>query len=43
MRNEEEVSLKPGPNADSEDEIRKHIDSNVLNLYDATAIDMLLQ
>ncbi|WP_294042625.1 BglII/BstYI family type II restriction endonuclease [Thiolapillus sp.] len=34
MAYEEDISLKPGPNADTEDEVRKHIDSSVLDLYD---------
>jgi len=34
MANEDDVSLKPGPNADAEDEVRKHIDSDVFDLYD---------
>ncbi len=34
MKKEDDVSLKPGPNSDSEDEIQKHINSNVLKLYD---------
>ena len=36
MKKEEhdDVSLKPGPNADSKDEIRKHISNEVLDKYD---------
>ncbi len=34
MAHEDDVSLKPGPNADAEDEVQKHISSAVLNLYD---------
>lgn len=31
---QDDIALKPGPNADSDEEIRKHIDADVLNLYD---------
>lgn len=34
MAHEDDVSLKPGPNADAEDEVQKHISSEVLKLYD---------
>ena len=34
MAHEDDVSLKPGPNADAEGEVQKHISSEVLNLYD---------
>lgn len=34
MTQEEDISLKPGPNADADDEIRKHINSDVMDLYD---------
>ncbi len=34
MTQEDDISLKPGPNADAGDEVRKHISSEVLELYD---------
>jgi len=34
MTQEEDISLKPGPNADTADEVSKHISSQVLELYD---------
>ncbi len=34
MTQEEDISLKPGPNADTIDEISKHISGKVLELYD---------
>jgi len=34
MTQEEDISLKPGPNADAEDEVSKHISGEVLELYD---------
>jgi len=34
MAHEDDVSLKPGPNADIEDEVKEHISSDVLKLYD---------
>ncbi len=34
MNNEKDISLKPGSNSDTEDEIRRHIDDKVLKLYD---------
>jgi len=34
MTQEEDISQKPGPNADTADEVSKHISSEVLELYD---------
>ena len=34
MTQEEDISLKPGPNADTVDEVSRHINSEVLELYD---------
>ncbi len=34
MIQEEDISLNPGPNADSADEVSKHVSSGVLELYD---------
>ena len=41
MAHEDDVSLKPGPNADAEDEVQKHISSEVLKLLDCPPISAI--